>query len=199
MAVDISIDLSGTDHPIPLIGSITHALGVNIRGVCTYETRTERVVHILLDEEVDLDAAIAEHGVGPVSVTDVVVLDLEDRPGVFAAITSAVHEAGIALKFAYTSGVWLVLGSDDAAGVRAALAHRFKLDDPRQFGLGTIKAMDPSVAPLIDSGGSVGQLPAHLAVRLPGSPSPASTQAAAPQGAIPGHRPRASGGAGARG
>lgn len=156
MAVDIAINLSGTDHPVSFIGSITRSLGVNIRGVCAYETRTERVVHILLEGEVDIDGAIAQHGVGRSSVTDVVVLDLVDRPGVFEAITSTVSDAGIRLLFAYTSGVWLVLGTDDAIGLRAALTKRFKLDDPERFGLDTIKAMDPSVAPLIDSGRSSG-------------------------------------------
>jgi hypothetical protein len=152
VAVDIAIDLTDTDHPLSLIGSITRSLGVNIRGVCAYETGAERVVHILLEEEVDLCEQLSTHGIGSSTVTDVVVLDLVDRPGVFEAITATVDEAGIALKFAFTSGVWLVLGSDDAAGIRAALTRKFKLDDPEQFGCGTIKSMDPSVAPLIDSG-----------------------------------------------
>jgi hypothetical protein len=152
VAVDIAIDLTDTEHPLSLIGSITRNLGVNIRGVCAYQTSTERVVHILLEDEIDLRQHLSVHGIGSCTVTDVVVLDLVDRPGVFEAITGAVDNAGITLKFAFTSGVWLVLGSDDAAGIRAALTRAFKLDDPEQFGCGTIKSMDPSVAPLIDSG-----------------------------------------------
>ena len=41
MAVDIAIDLTDTEHPLSLIGSITRNLGVNIRGVCAYQTSTD--------------------------------------------------------------------------------------------------------------------------------------------------------------
>lgn len=152
MAVDISIDLTDTDHPLSLIGSITRSLGVNIRGVCAYETAAERVVHLLLEDEVDLGEALSAHGVASWSVTDVVVLDLEDRPGVFESITAALDRSGIRLKFAFTSGVWLVLGSEDAPAVRAALTREFQLGEPEHARIGPIKSMDPSVAALIDSG-----------------------------------------------
>lgn len=151
VAVDIAIVIPDTSHPISLLGALTRSLNVNIRGVCMYEAAARRTVHFLLEEEANLAGALSAHGLHEYVVTDVVVLDLQDRPGVFEAVMSAVDDSAIKLRFAYTSGVWLVLGADDPAALRAVITRRFKLNDPDDSGAGVVKRMDPSVVPLIES------------------------------------------------
>jgi hypothetical protein len=151
VAIDLAIGFRDAAQPVSVVGSITRSLNVNIRGVCMYEVDGYRTLHLLLEEEANLTTALSTQGLPEYTLTDVVVLDLQDRPGVFEAVMSAVDGADIRLKFAYTSGAWLVLGAADPAGLRAALSTAFKLDDPDDFGAGVVKRMDPSVVPLIES------------------------------------------------
>jgi hypothetical protein len=151
VAIDLAIGFRDPTLPVSVVGSITRSLNVNIRGVCMYEVEGNRTLHLLLEEEANLTQALAAQGLAEYTLTDVVVLDLQDRPGVFEAVMAAVDAADIRLRFAYTSGVWLVLGATDPARLRAELGRAFKLDDPDEFGGGVIKRMDPSVVPLIES------------------------------------------------
>lgn len=55
---------------------------------------------------------------------DVIVVDIEDRPGTVAQVAGKLSDAGVNIELAYTTfgdGVRLVLGVDDFEKARAAV------------------------------------------------------------------------------
>lgn len=54
---------------------------------------------------------------------DVIVVDVEDRPGTMAQVARKLADAGVNIELAYTTfgGVRLVLGVDDFETARAAV------------------------------------------------------------------------------
>jgi hypothetical protein len=79
------------------------------------------------DDEAGLRAALADAGVSGTPV-EMVVRELDNRPGTGAALLRKVADAGISLRFAVPIGmngdrVQFALGATDAGALRAALGE----------------------------------------------------------------------------
>jgi hypothetical protein len=68
-------------------------------------------------------AALSEAGIEVGGERDMLVVDVEDRPGTMGEVARRVGEAGVNIELAYTTfgAVRLVLGVDDLDKARAAL------------------------------------------------------------------------------
>jgi hypothetical protein len=68
-------------------------------------------------------AALSEAGIEVGGERDVLVVDVEDRPGTMGEVARRIGEAGVNIELAYTTfgAVRLVLGVDDLDKARAAV------------------------------------------------------------------------------
>jgi hypothetical protein len=68
-------------------------------------------------------AALSEAGIEVSDERDVLVVDIEDRPGTMGEVARRIGEAGVNIELVYTTfeAVRLVLGVDDLDKARAAL------------------------------------------------------------------------------
>ena len=122
MAVDLVIDIENTPGTLAHAAAAISDAGVNI-AAATCIGRGERAeLHILVPH-----AEAAKHllAISHVAVTrerEVVVVDVEDRPGVLADLTRKIARAGVNVDLVYVATRdRVVFGAADLAALRAAL------------------------------------------------------------------------------
>lgn len=124
MTTDMVIELD--DKPGEL-ARVAHALsdaGVNIAAATALGTGQRAELHILVQHPEAVRHALAVvHTVSITREREVVVVEVEDRPGELADLTGKIAAAGINLDLVYVATKSrVVFGSDDLDGLRAALA-----------------------------------------------------------------------------
>jgi hypothetical protein len=122
MAFDLVIDVENTPGSLARVAGAISDAGVNI-AAATCLAAGERVeLHILVPH---VQAAKHLLAISQLAVTreqEVVVIDVEDRPGVLADLTRKIARAGINLDLVYVATRnRLVFGAADLAALRAAL------------------------------------------------------------------------------
>jgi hypothetical protein len=126
MPTDLTVILSDEPGELARLGEITGAAGVNIRGLAAFTGEGRGVIHVLVDDDV-VDRARAElddAGIGVADAREVLVVDIQDRPGSLGELARELSEANVNIDLAYTTfgGVKLVIATDDLENARAALA-----------------------------------------------------------------------------
>ena len=122
MAVDLVIDIENTPGALARVAAAISDAGVNIAAATCIGTGEHAELHILVPH-----AGAAKHSlaISHLAVTrerEVVVVDVEDRPGVLADLTRKIARAGVDLDLVYVATRnRVVFGSADLAGLRAAL------------------------------------------------------------------------------
>jgi hypothetical protein len=123
MATDLTLYLD--DHPGELarISGVLGAAGVNIQGFCAVTSGGGAAeVHVLVDDMTAAFDCLAAGGVRVASEQEVVVLPVEDRPGVLGEVSRRLGESGVNITLAYlATGTRLVFAADDLAAAKAAL------------------------------------------------------------------------------
>jgi hypothetical protein len=124
MALDLTLYLD--DHPGELarLGEVLGEAGVNIEGFCAVTSGGGQAeIHVLVQ---DMDLAfksLARANIEVVSEQEVVVVDVDDTPGVLGEVTRRLGDAGVNINLAYlATGTRLVLAADDLARAEAELA-----------------------------------------------------------------------------
>jgi len=120
MAKDLTIYLG--DHPGSLakVGEALGKAGVNIDGICGVTVQGKGVMHILVADAAKARRTLEANHIDVAKETDVVVLDVEDRPGVLGNVARRLANAGVNLHIAYlATSSKLVVGADDLDKVRA--------------------------------------------------------------------------------
>jgi hypothetical protein len=121
MAKDLTIHLG--DHPGSLakVGEALGKAGVNIEGICGVTVQGKGVIHILVADAAKARRALEANHIDVAKETDVVVLEVEDRPGVLGNVARRLANAGVNLHIAYlATSSRLVVGADDLEKARAA-------------------------------------------------------------------------------
>jgi hypothetical protein len=126
LARDLTIVLRDRPGELARLGEATGQAGVNIQGMCAFAGEGRGIIHVLLLDE-DAEAAqraLAEAGMGVADDREVLVVDVEDRPGTLGELARDLGEAGVNIERAYTTfgGIKLVIATDDLDSARAALA-----------------------------------------------------------------------------
>jgi hypothetical protein len=101
------------------------ARGVNVFPAYGLADGTTGLIVVGSDDEAGLQAALADAGVSATPI-EMVVTELENRPGTGAALLRRLADAGISLRVAVPIGmsedrVQLALGAADAGALKAAL------------------------------------------------------------------------------
>jgi hypothetical protein len=122
MAVDLVIDIENTTGALARVAAEISDAGVNIAAATCIGTGERVELHILVPH-----GGAAKHalGISNLAVTrerEVVVVDVEDRPGVLADLTRRIARAGVDLDLVYVATRnRVVFGSSDLAALKAAL------------------------------------------------------------------------------
>jgi len=123
---DLPVVLRDQPGELARLGESTGAAGVNIQGMCAFTGEGRGIIHVLIaDEAVERAVtAVEEAGLGVVDRREVLVIDIEDRPGSLGELARELADASVNIELMYTTfgGVNVVIATDDLENVRAALA-----------------------------------------------------------------------------
>jgi hypothetical protein len=125
MATDITVILRDRPGELARLGEATGEAGVNIEGMCAMTGEGRGVIHILVPDEKVAAAgeALERAGLGVADEREVLVIDVNDRPGTLGGLARALGDANVNIELAYTTfgGIKLVVATDDLDSARAAL------------------------------------------------------------------------------
>ena len=126
MPTDLTVVLRDQPGELARLGESTGAAGVNIQGMCAFTGEGRGIIHVLIaDEAVERAVtAVEAAGLGVVDRREVLVIDIEDRPGSLGELARELADASVNIELMYTAfgGVNVVIATDDLENVRAALA-----------------------------------------------------------------------------
>lgn len=122
MATDLSVPLEDRPGALAQLGEATGQAGVNVGGIACAVEGGRAVAHVLVEEPGGARQAIESAGLSVSGEREVIVVDVEDRPGVLGEVARKAADAGANIEVVYlATGTRLVLGADDLDKVRAAL------------------------------------------------------------------------------
>src|SRR5512132_790846 len=123
MAVDLAIDIDNTPGALARVAAAISDAGVNIAAATCLGGGQRAELHILVPHAEAAKHSLAISGVIPSREREVVVVDVEDSPGVLADLTRRIARAGVNLDLVYVATRnRVVFGADDLDALRAALA-----------------------------------------------------------------------------
>jgi hypothetical protein len=122
MAVDLAIDIDNTPGALARVAAAISDAGVNIAAATCVGPGERAELHILVPHAEAAKHALAISHVAVTREREVVVVDVEDRPGVLADLTRRIARAGVNLDLVYVATQnRVVFGAPDLPGLRAAL------------------------------------------------------------------------------
>jgi hypothetical protein len=123
VAKDLTVILENRPGTLAELGEATGKAGINIEGACGFPCEGRGVIHLLVEDPSATRSALEGAGVEVSDERDVLVVDIEDRPGTMGQVCRRLAEAGVNVDLIYAtwSGVRLVIGADDLDKARAAL------------------------------------------------------------------------------
>src|ERR671934_2744151 len=122
MAVDLVIDVENTAGALAEVATAISDAGVNIAAATCTGPGERAQLHILVPHAEAVKHALAISHLAITGEREVVVVEVEDRPGVLADLTRKIARAGVDLDLVYVATRnRVVFGSPDLEGLRAAL------------------------------------------------------------------------------
>jgi len=124
MPKDLTVVLQDRPGELARLGQATGEAGVNLQGMCAFTGEGRGIIHILVDDAQAAAArrALEEAGMGVADEREVLVVDMEDRPGTLGELARSLAEASVNIELVYTTfGVRLVIATDDIDSARATL------------------------------------------------------------------------------
>jgi len=110
------------------LAQLTAALseaGVDLHGCSGQQFGPEGIIHLLVEDAAGAREAASRAGFVVRGEHDVIVADIEDRPGALAGLLAPLAEAGIDVNLTYlATRSRLVIGVDDVDRARAAMRPR---------------------------------------------------------------------------
>jgi hypothetical protein len=122
MAVDLVIDIENTPGALAEVATAISDAGVNIAAATCVGPGERAELHILVPHSEAVKHALAISHVAVTREREVVVVDVEDRPGVLADLTRKIARAEVNLDLVYiATRNRVVFGATDLAALRAVL------------------------------------------------------------------------------
>jgi hypothetical protein len=122
MPKDLTVILKNVPGTFASLGEALGNAGINIDGICGFPAEGEGVVHLLVEDTAGARSAIEGAGHEVRAERDVLIVDVQDKPGEVGRVcrTLAVAEVNLDLIYPTNKGQ-LVLGADDMDKARAAI------------------------------------------------------------------------------
>jgi hypothetical protein len=123
MATDLTLYLNDDPGELARVGDVLGQAGANIAGLCAVASGGGQAeVHILVDDATPAFEALQAAGVKIATEQEVLVLEIEDRPGALGEIAHQLGSAKVNLTLVYlATNTRLVLGADNLADAKAAI------------------------------------------------------------------------------
>jgi hypothetical protein len=122
VAIDLIIDVDNTPGALAQVAAAISDAGVNIAAATCIGPGDRAELHILVPHAGAARHALAISHLAVSREREVVVVDVEDRPGVLADLTRKVARAGVNLDLVYVATRnRIVFGAADLDGLKAAL------------------------------------------------------------------------------
>ncbi len=122
MAVDLVIDIENSPGSLAAVASAISDAGVNIAGATCIGPGERAELHILVPHAEAVKHALAISHLGVSREREVVVVEVDDRPGVLADLTRKIANAGVNLDLVYVATRnRVVFGSPDLEALKAVL------------------------------------------------------------------------------
>ncbi|HEY1522251.1 MAG TPA: ACT domain-containing protein [Solirubrobacteraceae bacterium] len=122
MAFDLVIDIENTPGALAEVAGAISDAGVNLAAATCLRPGERAELHILVPHA---EAAKHQLAISHLAVTrerEVVVVEVNDRPGVLADLARRIAQAGVNIDLVYVATRnRVVFGSSDIAALRAAL------------------------------------------------------------------------------
>lgn len=123
MPVDLVIDIENTPGALARVAAAISDAGVNIAAATCIGTGERAELHILVPHAGAARHSLAISNLAATREREVVVVDVEDRPGVLADLTRKIARAGVDLDLVYVATRnRVVFGASDLTGLKDALA-----------------------------------------------------------------------------
>ena len=119
---DLTVILQDRPGTLADMGEALGKAGINIEGGCGFPCEGQGVIHILVEDAAAARRALEEIGLEVRGERQVLVLEIEDRPGAFGEVSRRIANAGVNVDLVYlAANNRLVLGADDLDKARAAV------------------------------------------------------------------------------
>ncbi len=124
MAYDLVIEIANEPGALARVAGAISDAGVNLAAATCMGTADTVELHILVPHAEAARHALAVTQLAVTREREVVVVEVEDRPGVLADLTRKVAGAGVDLDLVYVATRnRLLFGAADLAGLKAALGQ----------------------------------------------------------------------------
>jgi len=124
MAVDLVIDIENSPGALAQVATAISDAGVNLAAATCVGPGERAELHILVPHAEAVKHALAISHVAVTREREVVVVEVEDRPGVLADLTRRIADAGVNLDLVYIATQnRIVFGSNDLSALRAAVGQ----------------------------------------------------------------------------
>ena len=122
MAVDLAIEIENTPGALARVASAISDAGVNIAAATCVGAGERAELHILVPHGEPAKRALRISQLAVTREREVVVVDVEDRPGVLADLTRKIAQAGVDLDLVYVATRnRVVFGAADLDALKTAL------------------------------------------------------------------------------
>ena len=122
MAKDLTVFLVDKPGSLATMGETLAAAGINIIGGCGLTVGDRGEIHVLVEDAAKARDALKAKGLDVGAERDVLVVDVEPRPGELGRIARALATAGVNIDLVYlTEDVRLVLGVDNLEKAKSAM------------------------------------------------------------------------------
>jgi hypothetical protein len=123
MAFDLVIDIENTPGALARVATAVSDAGVNLAAATCIGSGERAELHILVPHPEAAKHSLATAQLGVSREREVVVVDVQDNPGVLADLARKIEKAGINLDLVYiATRNRVVFGAPDLEGLRAVLA-----------------------------------------------------------------------------
>lgn len=114
MPTDLTVVLENRPGTLARLGEALGQAGVNIDGLCGFPSEGKGVIHVLVEDASAARRALQEAGLEVRNERNVLVVDVEDRPGVVGGTARRLADAGVNIDLVYlATRTRLVIGADD--------------------------------------------------------------------------------------
>jgi hypothetical protein len=122
MAIDLTIHVDNEPGALAKVATAVSDAGVNLAAATCTGPGEKADLHILVKHAEAAKRVLAISGLVVIDEREVVVVDMDDRPGALADVARKVAKAGVDLDLVYVAtGTRVVFGSPDIEGLKAAL------------------------------------------------------------------------------
>jgi hypothetical protein len=119
---DLQIELQDKPGTVAAAAEALGKAGVNIEGFAGFEIGGKGIAHILVEDASKARQALEGAGARVTGENQVVVLEMEDKPGSLGNVTRKIAQAGVSLNTVYVATrTRVVIGAKEIEKVRSAV------------------------------------------------------------------------------